>query len=181
LVIPDYLYNEALDNSLDTEGLSFTGNGVAMMTTELQKRQSPSSTLLDIKEMKNDLKAWSAPLIAFDAGSEVSNTYAERHRLASEAGVTLYHFSGFINNIAVCSLSLSINGGYARLDDISTLPAFQKKGYATELIDVVLKHLQALNINTCFLEASPEGLNLYKRMGFTELFVNRYYEQSNLS
>lgn len=62
------------------------------------------------------------------------------------------------------------------IDDIATIPDFQKKGYTTGLMHAALKHAQQLNIEQCFLEASSSGLGLYKRMGFKELFINNSYK-----
>ena len=179
LVLPEYFCDETMDNLLQVNHLAITGKGVAM-ALELKNTQfKPSISPLIIREMQDDLHKWSIPLIhGFESTPEVTEVYTTRHSLAVTTGAPLYHFSGFINDTIICSLSLSIYGDNARIDDVSTMPAYQKQGYATALIYAALKHARHLNIHTCFLEASDSGLTLYKRIGFNELFINHYYEMA---
>ena len=177
LVLPEYLRNEAVDDLLQQQAFVLTGKGVAMSAL-MEDIQFPSlSSPLSIREMSGNLGAWSVPLIhGFESTPEFTGTYTQRHLLASQSDALIYHFSGFINDTAVSSLTLSLCGSHARIDDVATIPAYQQKGYATELIYAALTYAKHLNINTCFLEASASGLNLYKRVGFNELFKNSYYE-----
>lgn len=177
LVLPEYFYNETIHSLIQEHSLRLTGKGVAM-AVELENIQLPSPTVsLTIKDMQDDLHTWSIPLIhGFESTPEVTEVYTKRHSEAIKAGAPLHHFSGFINDMVVCSLSLSLCGENARIDDVSTMPAYQKQGFATALIFSALKHAKQLNAHTCFLEASDSGLSLYKRAGFNELFINHYYE-----
>ncbi|CEG57851.1 GNAT family N-acetyltransferase [Legionella fallonii] len=178
LILPEYLYNEHVAELLKNQGFILADKGVAMAVL-IEAINFPSfDSPMKIKEMKKDLNTWSLPLVAFDPASELSEEYPERHRLASESGALLYHFSGFIHDKVVCSLSLSFCDNKARIDDVATMPAYQKRGYATQLIYAALDYVKQLNSTHCFLEASSSGLDLYKKIGFHELFVNRYYEPS---
>lgn len=177
LVLPEYFYNEAVHSLIKEQNLDLTGKGVAM-AVEIENIQFPASTTaLTIKDMQNDLHTWSIPLIyGFESTPEATEVYTIRHASAVEVGASLYHFSGYIDDTVICSLSLSLCGENARIDDVSTMPAYQKQGFATALIFAALNHAKQLNIHTCFLEASDSGLSLYKRIGFNELFLNHYYE-----
>ena len=178
LVLPQYFYDEIVESLLQQHTLQLTGKGVAMATL-IKNIQFPSlNAPFKISEMQADLHTWSIPLIyGFESTPEVTEVYTTRHQQASKTNKSLYHFSGFVNDSVVCSLSLSLCEGNARIDDVATMPAYQKRGYATWLIYAALKHAQELNIDTCFLEASDSGLSLYKKIGFNELFINRYYEE----
>lgn len=179
LVLPDYLYTQSIDHLLQKHELELTGLGVGMIALITEIVFPEFHTPLIIKKITKDLKNWSIPLIhGFESTPEVTGVYIQRHELACQSDANLYHFSGFIDNIAVCSLSLSLCDDYARIDDVATVPVFQKKGYATQLIYTALNYAKQLNVTRCFLEASKSGLGLYKKMGFTELFINRYYELS---
>ena len=176
LVIPDSICSDASEKLLGRKNFILTGKSVAMALSVNEIPLSQGTTSLQIKEMRVDLATWGIPLEhAFGLTPETPGVYMERHREALNRG-DLYHFSGFINEIVVCSLTLTVCGQYARIDDVATIPSHQKKGYATELIYAALKHAQQLTISSCFLEASDSGLNLYKRVGFKELFMNHYYE-----
>lgn len=177
LIVPDYVYDSAISHILEESAFVMVNKGVAMVAKTDNLPILSFDTPLTFREMKHDLNAWSLPLIAFDPESGVSAEYPNRHRLASEAGAPLYHFSGFIGDSVICSLSLSIYENYARIDDVATIPEYQKRGYATQLMIEALQYVRQLNIGTCFLEASTDGLQLYKRIGFNELFINLHMEQ----
>jgi ribosomal protein S18 acetylase RimI-like enzyme len=177
LILPEHLDNQIVRDLLQNHSLTFSDKGVAMMMSFKEDSFSSMKTTLTIKNMENDLQTWSIPLLyGFESTPEITDIYTARHQSASMKNPGIYHFSGFLNDTVVCSLSLSCLDGYARIDDVSTIPAEQKKGYATQLICAALKHALSLNINTFFLEASSSGLGVYKRIGFEELFINHYYE-----
>ncbi|CEG61515.1 Gnat family acetyltransferase (fragment) [Legionella micdadei] len=178
LVFPDYLLNETIERDVQLLGFSNTGTGVAMVAV-FDSIQFPSQSLsLQCKLMDDDLHTWSIPLIyGFESTPEVTSVYTHRHQLASENAGLIYHFSGYFENTVVCSLTLSLCGNCARIDDVATMPAFQKQGFGSALIYEALKCAKELSISRCFLEASNNGLGLYKRIGFKALFTNHYYEK----
>lgn len=73
------------------------------------------------------------------------------------------------------SLTLSLHNDLARIDDLGTLPSYQKQGFATELVHFALEQAKNLKANYCFLEASESGLSLYKKIGFKSLFKRQYF------
>lgn len=177
LVLPEHTYNDKVEQFLFHHQFKFTGEGTAMALPINEVLFPLKNSLLTIQDIKDDLNTWSIPLMhAFGETPATPGLYAVRHQQAAQKNTNLYHFSGFIDDTVVCSLTLSLYKNYARIDDLSTMPAYQSKGYATDLLYAALKHAQTSNIETCFLEASADGLSLYKRMGFQELFTNRYYE-----
>lgn len=148
------------------------------MMIELDSAQLSSVSSLQYKLMRDDLDTWSIPLIyGFESTPEVTSVYTQRHRLASSNAELIYHFSGYFENSVVCSLTLSLCGPCARIDDVATMPAFQRQGFGSAIIYEALRQIKQKNITRCFLEASNHGLELYKRIGFKELFTNQYYEK----
>ena len=179
LVLPEYLHTKARENFLCEENLSFTGKGVAMVAVMADMALPVIESPLIIKAMTGGLHEWSIPLIeAFESTPEVTAIYTMRHQNASEGNTKLFHFSGFIDDTVVCSLSLSLVDDYARIDDVATLPSYQKKGYATQLMYSALSYARELQVTHCFLEASDSGLTIYEKMGFNPLFINYYYEKN---
>lgn len=177
LVIPEYLCNQAVETLLQKHHFNFEDQGVAMSLVLEASQPYALNTSLQIKLMEDDLITWSIPLLhGFESVPEITDVYTNRHKIACKNHADMYHFSGFINDRVVCSLSVSVCEQKARLDDIATMPCHQKNGYASTLIDAALKFIAQKNMNTCFLEASSDGLSLYKKIGFKELFINRYYE-----
>lgn len=179
LVVPDYLMTSHLEHELKSLGFSCVGKGVAMRIA-IDGIQFPSHNLpLQCKIMHHDvLDSWGIPLTyGFESTPEDTAVYVQRHRIASQNKNVIYHFSGFFDNAPVCSLTLSIHENQARIDDVATMPACQKQGFATALIYEALRYAKLLNISTCFLEASRVGLKLYQRIGFKELFQSHYYSK----
>lgn len=180
LILPDYLYAQRLEAPLQEQHLEVTDKGVAMIASLSNSSLPIIDSALIVKEIKGNLSEWSVPLIyGFESTPEVTAIYTKRHESASKPDANLHHFSGFINNTLVTSLTLSLCEDFARIDDVATLPAYQRKGYATTLILETLRFAKQLNVTSCFLEASETGLNVYKKLGFNELFINLHYEQGS--
>ncbi|RUR07825.1 N-acetyltransferase [Legionella sp. km772] len=176
LIVPEYLQSKS-SKLIKTQGLHLIDEGVAMVCCLTTWPVQPPESHLLIQAMNHDLSQWSIPLTAgFESTPEKTSVYVQRHRAALEK-IELYHFSGFVAQQAVCSLTVSLLGKhYARIDDVATIPEHQGRGYATELIHYTLDFLKKKHIETCFLEASSSGLSIYQKIGFRELFKNYYYE-----
>lgn len=178
LVVPDYLLDTEADKVLAQSGFLSIDQGVAMYLPIGDLGISELVSDLLIRRMDNEMDTWILPTIpAFESTEEIAKIYRVRHQEAIEKSPGIYHFSGFIQEQIVCSLTLTVMGDSARIDDVATFPKHQKKGYATQLILSVLQTLKDSNISWCFLEASADGLNIYKKIGFRELFKNLYYEE----
>lgn len=178
LIVPEYLDNKYLGNLLQSNNFNLNDQGVAMMLALENIKPSTLNTKLQIKSMENDLETWSIPLLhGFESVPVITDVYTNQHQIASKNFPNIHHFSGFIDDTVVCSLTLSTLGQQARLDDIATMPNYQKQGFASTLIYAVLEKATQLNILNCYLEASSSGLNVYKRIGFKPIFKNYYYEK----
>ena len=176
LTIPDYLWSESLEGELQKQHFNLQDEGVALALSLDSFQPSNVNSQLQIRKMEKDLETWSIPLLhGFESVPAITEVYMKRHQIASHHH-SIHHFSGFIEDKVICSLTLSIQDNQARLDDIATMPSFQKQGHATVLIQTALIYAANFNISEVYLEASSAGLSLYKKMGFKELFKNRYYE-----
>ncbi|MCE0722939.1 GNAT family N-acetyltransferase [Legionella resiliens] len=168
------------DNQLRQDyELTDTGVGMAfnLMANSLNIPDNP----LEFREMNEDLPTWSIPLIhGFQSTPEITHVYTLRHDEALKKSNDMYHFSGFFAGEAVVSVTLTVKDNLARIDDLATIPSFQKRGCASAMMVYALKKALDLKVQTCFLEASAAGLNLYTRIGFQSLFTNHYYELSTM-
>lgn len=125
----------------------------------------------DIRCTNQRLDDWALPLeSAFASNATLMMQYRLRHQSAIDAQKQFFHFSLYVENRAVCSLTLSINNGFARLDDIGTDVDFQGQGYATALIRHALQYIDRSAVSHCFLEASSQGASIYRKAGFSTLF-----------
>lgn len=169
------LYETVLEQLADTMhdvGFVPAYNTVAMqlsMKDFLPKNSMNDSFEIDCTNQR--LNDWALPLeSAFESNPTLMMQYRLRHQAAIEAQKQFFHFSLYVKNRAACSLTLSINNGFARLDDIGTEADFQGQGYATALIQHALQHIDASTVSHCFLEASTQGASIYKKAGFSTLF-----------
>lgn len=177
LVVSDK-YHSKLEKLLHQHVFVEIDKGVAMALLLHDMKNFPINTALEVRIMRGSLDEWSAPvMLGFESTPERMRPYTLRHQLAAQAGKAMVHFSGFIDNQAVCSLTLTLCDENTRIDDVSTNPAFQRKGYASALMIAALRHAKERQATTCFLEASVDGFNVYKKIGFCEIFTNYYYEK----
>ncbi|ROL71848.1 GNAT family N-acetyltransferase [Pseudomonas protegens] len=133
--------------------------------------QEVPASLADVRCTDEHLDDWGGPVeSAFEPSGGGIELYLERHRAALRAGRALRHFTLYVDQRPVSALTLSLGPGVARLDDIGTLQECQGRGYATALIHSVLRLVQAQGAKICVLEASLDGLSIYRKVGFTGLF-----------
>jgi len=121
--------------------------------------------------LTRNLAHWAVPLgNAFSMAPEGVARYQARHQRALEAGQSLHHFILSTEGQVRCSLTLSMWNGEARLSDFGTLVDFRARGYGTRLLQAALLHAASLGARRCFLEATMEGISLYRKLGFEGLF-----------
>ena len=126
----------------------------------------------------DQLNDWMMPLIgAFESTFEICSIYATTHKNALKKNINLRHFSLYKQEKPIASITLSLNNGIARIDDVGTLPEFQGKGYATHLMHYVLSEAKRLGAHHCFLESSDSGFGVYQKLGFEPLFKNNIYSR----
>lgn len=143
-----------------------------------------SSHELHILENNQDLTDWGiclcktyqSPLESTSQYLEVVKLYIEAHKRPTWNRANFHHFVGYLNKIPVSTAILSIHGNKARIDDVGTIPAYQKKGYATQMILHALKESKELGADICFLESSQTGKKVYEKLGFKELFSNMCFQ-----
>jgi GNAT superfamily N-acetyltransferase len=162
---------------LAKNGFQPTETSVAM-AKPLAIEKTASQDILDIRTMNDALDQWMGPLIAYPATTaEINRQYKNRHAKALQRGKNLLHFSLFEHGQVISSLTLSLNKKLARIDDVATVPKFQKQGNASKLMKYALREAATLGANYCFLEASQQGLSIYKKLSFRVLFNNQIFNQ----
>jgi ribosomal protein S18 acetylase RimI-like enzyme len=144
-----------------------------------------AASRLQIRENNDDLSDWGTCLIkAYGSPTEPEaqycdavRTYIEAHQKQTWNGTSFHHFVGYLGDLPVSGLTLSIEDNRARIDDVGTIPEHQHKGFATELVRHALTRAKALGADSCFLESSQKGIKVYENLGFEPLFANMYYGQ----
>ena len=182
VIIPQALCTSQIADVLTMMGYPQNSQSVSMVmdlgrfTTD-QIASFANETM--IKANDDKLNEWMMPLIgAFESTFDVCSIYAATHANALKRNVNLHHFSLYKQDKPIASITLSMHDDtIARLDDVGTLPEFQRKGYATYLMRYVLSEAKRLGAHYCFLESSDSGLGVYQKLGFEPLFKNNIYSR----
>ncbi|ATN00555.1 GNAT family N-acetyltransferase [Proteus terrae] len=175
LVLPESLLPE-FEEIIKNAGYTGDGMTTAMYLT-LSEAVFPSykNNPCDIILTNHNLEQWAHPLkTAFPVGDDsddtIVNEYIRYHQKALDNGAAIFHYALLVDGQPVSSLTLTIHDKLARFDDIGTDIAYQGNGYATHLIKHVLEFCREQGIERCFLDASADGLALYRKFGFKSLF-----------
>lgn len=76
-------------------------------------------------------------------------------------------FVGYVDDTPTATAGLFLTD-VAGIYDISTIPEMQKRGYGTAMFMESLLQAKKAGYDTCVLQASPDGLGIYKKYGFKE-------------
>lgn len=72
---------------------------------------------------------------------------------------------GYVNNKPVSTAGLFLTD-VAGIYDVSTHPSMRNKGYGSAMFCTALKLAKDMGVRYSMLQASPDGLNIYKRFGY---------------
>jgi GNAT superfamily N-acetyltransferase len=176
IVIPEELIDLDAENILKQAGFAKT-NATAAMALDL-------TNILEVYKEENgitiaedtSLRDWMVPLTGgFGSHVEHIEVYAKSHELVKQRKYQFKRFCLYKDKRPVSALTLSYCRDSARIDDMCTLPEFQKKGYATILLKYAIAEAKKLKAKYCFLEASKSGLSLYQKCGFQTIFNYSVY------
>lgn len=98
----------------------------------------------------------------------VETYYQKMAHLGAEQLTDLDLFVGYVNGKAVATAAM-FKTDVAGIFDISTRPEERKKGYGSAMFCHVLKDAQRQGFDVSVLQASPDGLGIYKRFGFKKI------------
>ncbi|HEK2683984.1 TPA: GNAT family N-acetyltransferase [Proteus mirabilis] len=172
LILPESLLPE-FEEIIKKAGYTGDGMTTAMYLSLSDATYPPyKNNPCDIILTNHDLKQWAQPLkTAFPVGDDtITNEYIRYHQKALDNGATILHYALLVAGQPVSSLTLTLHDKLARFDDIGTDIAYQGNGYATHLITHVLEFCREQGVERCFLDASADGLALYRKFGFKPLF-----------
>jgi ribosomal protein S18 acetylase RimI-like enzyme len=89
-------------------------------------------------------------------------------------------FVGYINNnpaaICFCIKADGIGGVY----DIVTYPNFQKRGIGTLMTKIAIRHLKRKKCQVIGMQASNDGIGIYKKMGFISFGKFKVYSNKHM-
>jgi ribosomal protein S18 acetylase RimI-like enzyme len=89
-------------------------------------------------------------------------------------------YIGYLNGKAVCTGSAVYTKDSAGIYDIATLPDYRNKGLGTAMFNHILIEIKKNYNGLCVLQASEEGMGIYKKAGFSTACNIYVYENRSL-
>ncbi|MES2607521.1 MAG: GNAT family N-acetyltransferase [Pseudomonadota bacterium] len=174
-IVPEDLCPNGTDAVIHDAGYHQAGKSVAM-ALDLKTAASGAYDGAEIRANDDKLYEWMIPMIeSFESTFSMTTCYADAHKYAQALKSRLYHYNLYENDKPITSITLSVHGTVARIDDVGTIPEHQRKGHATCLVNFALAKAKELGASHCFLEASESGLSIYQKLGFFPLFTTNIF------
>ncbi len=176
------------------------GLGALLAEVGLQEAESSSAMSIDLRRLpeapvrpralqvrrvrsRDELRAfakiaaanWSPP------DTQVMDFYrlAEAALLAPESPHWLY--LGLLDVLPIATAELTLGGGVAGLYNISTVNAYRGRGIGSVLVYAPLAEARAAGYETAILQAAPDGVGVYQRLGFTPFGTVTEYKRGDLA
>ena len=128
VVVAEQFISNDLQCALKNINFIFSGKSEAMFIDLKKQTKYDSAGTVEIRSVGDKLDQWLKPLIeAFDLTFEVMRQYADVHERALRNSANFHHFTLFIDKVPISSLTLSLQTNIARIHDVGTLTAYQKK------------------------------------------------------
>lgn len=177
--MPEDFHTPKLQNALQELGFTFSEQSTAMYF-ELTQINELSSQDLIIENVKADNYQWLDTIQKAFGGSDKINQQYSDALVAAATQINIEHFIGLQKGQAVAAITITCVNDCARIDNVATHPDYQRLGYASQMVRFCMKLAVSKTSKRVFLEASSDGLGLYKRLGFKEIFKNYIYEWQQL-
>lgn len=181
-VVPKDLDTPALQNALKHQGLVFDEASTVMycaLSNPVQSAVEPEVPLI-IQSADVNKTGWLQIMKdAFGGTDETISQYAQALDRAKAKGTDMQHFLGTQEGEPVSAITLTFLDDGVRIDNVSTTPTHQRKGYSTQMVQFSMNLAHALDYKHCVLEASADGLNVYQRLGFSEIFIYHVYSYTS--
>jgi ribosomal protein S18 acetylase RimI-like enzyme len=105
---------------------------------------------------------WSPP------DANVLRFYASAARVLLARESPFRFFVGRAGREPVATLELAIGGGIGGIYNVATLERFRRRGFAGAMMRRALEQARAEGLPSAVLQASPDGVGVYRRQGFRE-------------
>lgn len=148
---------------------------IDLTTFNIANRASDNEQFQEVTTETNVLNVVEIIKKAFDLSLIDLAKYQSIWELNQEQKIS-YFTTLMKNQVPVSTGNLYFESELAIIDDIATHPEHQKQGYAKEMLIHLLNQAKKANYHYAGLVATPDGLPLYKKLGFEsqQLYFNVY-------
>lgn len=165
-----------LVNMLQEEGFSETERNTTMKLDVVNgdKSFAASKTELDIRQVTSveDVRTYSEVFQSVFAGTpEADAIHAYFEKISSESDLrqgNIKMYIGFSEKRAVSTGTIVEADESYGIYDVITREEMRGKGFGSTMFQYLLNHLN-MSVKPCVLQASPDGIKIYKRAGFKEV------------
>jgi ribosomal protein S18 acetylase RimI-like enzyme len=175
-----------LTSKLQERGLVKTESRPVMtVDLEMLERDKANFSNLRIERVNSVslLHDWFVASVAgFEASVETEQAYFDAYAVLGFAfDAPFHHYVGYLNDEPVTSSTLLLAAGLAGIYDVSTAPAARRQGLGRAITMAPLLEARSRGYRYAVLQSSEEGLNMYQRIGFRELYreENYLWERTN--
>jgi ribosomal protein S18 acetylase RimI-like enzyme len=153
-------------------------SSMAMCTKALPTLDMPRG--LKITEVMSDdvLKIWASLMVKnFEIDEDIAGSYRSYFTDigAGERNIRRYYI-GHIDEVPVATASLFYGTGAAGIYYISTLKGYESKGIGTAMTCHVVREARNSGYEIAVLNASDQGVSMYKRIGFKEYYWTKIFQ-----
>jgi ribosomal protein S18 acetylase RimI-like enzyme len=85
-------------------------------------------------------------------------------------------FVGRVEREPVATLELAIGGGVGGIYNVATLQRHRRRGFASAMMRRALEEARTAGLRAAVLQASPDGVGVYRRQGFFEFATITEYK-----
>lgn len=131
----------------------------------------------NIREITNDdgLSDWNY-LQEEGFGPPTEEFYQATKKIPYGKDKSFHHYIVYVNEKPISCATLSISKYGARIDNVATCDDFLRQGFAKAVTVFAMMEAKKFGCKMVCLESSNEGLPLYLKIGFKEIYKNREYE-----
>lgn len=177
-VVPSTFDTPLLQCALKDHGFVFDENSTAMyypLGTPIKNIAEPENPLI-IQYADTNKSGWFKILQDAFGGTDLTNAqYAQALDRAKEKEVDMQHFLGTLDGEPIAAITLTFSSDSIRIDNVATIPTHQHVGYGSQMVQFGINLAHIKGFKYCFLDASSNGLSIYQRLGFCEIFTYHIY------
>ncbi len=117
-----------------------------------------------------------ASATGFGAPLEAARPYFDAYAAIGFAmDAPFQHYVGYLDGEPVTSSTLLLAAGLAGIYDVSTIPRVRKQGLGRAITLAALLEARARGYRYAMLQSTHQGYNLYRGLGFSDLYVEDNY------
>jgi ribosomal protein S18 acetylase RimI-like enzyme len=173
-----------LGERLEAAGLA-AAEGELAMSAQLDALPAAEETPAELSIERVATPAQLADFAAVDAANwsppdtNVLRFYALAASVLLSRESPFRFFVGRVAREPVATLELALGGGVGGIYNVATLERFRRRGFASAMMRRALEEARAAGLRAAVLQASPDGVGVYRRHGFEEFGTITEYKALN--